>query len=588
MNEKKITENSVIEYRPLPENINLIKLLFYMLGCLRISDILIILFATAMITLVGTLYPMASNLLYNQILPAHKNELLLSVFLIFIGIVVVGALFSVIKNILLSGIRIRMSVMTEAAFFGRCLSLPVGFYRENPPAQVSEWMNEIPSFCKNFSDLIFGTWFTSLFALLYLIQIGYYVPSMLPFSVIIIASLFAICFIIAMLQSKWTKKRLVSTSVMTQTLYDLFYGVEKIKLNDAKEQAYKIWEDSYRDVSRYTYAPPVPVRLGTVLPMMISSAACVTALIVAGRSGLSAGEYMVFNAAFGMILGAAVSAGQTANIIASVKPEYELLNTILKTKPEYMGKSDSSENTEELNIEVKDVSFSYSSGKKILDNLSLTIPQGDYVAIVGRTGCGKSTLLRLLLGFETPDSGEVLYNGTNLMDHNLMDIRGNIGVVLQNDRLFPGSILENMKMANPDVTDEEIWEALKVAGMEEDVKKMPMQLHTHIGERSYFSGGQNQRLQIARAIMGKPKLLIMDEATSALDNETQAGIAAALDAMDCTRIVVAHRLSTIKNAKRILVLDGGHIVEDGDYETLMQNKNFFYELVCRQLGSADV
>ena len=133
MNENKYTENSVIKYRPLPENISLFKLLVYMLGCLRISDILIILFATAMITLVGTLYPMACNLLYNQILPAHKNSLLWSVFLIFIGIVVVGALFSVIKNILLSGIRIRMSVMTEAAFFGRCLSLPVGFYRANPP-----------------------------------------------------------------------------------------------------------------------------------------------------------------------------------------------------------------------------------------------------------------------------------------------------------------------------------------------------------------------------------------------------------------------------------------------------------------------
>ena len=588
MNENQFAENSVIKYRPLPDHISLFKLLVYMLGCLRISDVLIIFFASAMITLVGVLYPMAANLLYNQILPAHKNDLLWSVFLIFIGIVVVGALFSVIKNILLSGIRIRMSVMTEAAFFGRCLSLPVDFYRSNPPGQVSEWMSEIPSFCKNFSDLIFGTWFSSILSLLYLIQIGYYVPVMLPFSVIIIASLFAICFMIALLQCKWTRKKLISTSALTQTLYDIFYGVEKIKLNDAKKQAYQIWENSYKDVSRYTYAPPVPVRLGMVLPMMISTFASVSSLIVAGSCGLSAGEYMVFYSAFGMILGAAVSAGQTANLIASVKPEYELLSTILNTKPEYMGEAKTSESIEELNIEVKDLSFTYPSGKKVLENLSFSIPQGDYVAIVGRTGCGKSTLLRLLLGFETPDSGEVLYNGTNLRKHNLMDIRGKIGVVLQNDRLFPGSIRDNMKMANPNVTDDEIWEALRIAGMEEDVKRMPMQLHTHIGERSLFSGGQNQRLQITRAILGKPKLLIMDEATSALDNETQAGIAAALDAMDCTRIVVAHRLSTIKNAKRILVLNEGHIAEDGNYETLMAEKHFFYELVCRQLGTVDI
>ena len=219
----------------------------------------------------------------------------------------------------------------------------------------------------------------------------------------------------------------------------------------------------------------------------------------------------------------------------------------------------------------------------ILDNISLKIHPGQYVAIVGRTGCGKSTLVRLLLGFEKPDRGGIYYDGRDINKIDLKSLRKHIGVVTQNGRLFAGDIYSNIVVAAPDLSLDDAWEAARIAGMDEDIRKMPMGMNTLISEGGGgISGGQKQRIMIARAIAPKPKLLIFDEATSALDNITQRKVSQALDEMKCTRIVIAHRLSTIKQCDRILVLDKGHIVEDGTYDELMELKGYFSDLVKRQ------
>ena len=205
------------------------------------------------------------------------------------------------------------------------------------------------------------------------------------------------------------------------------------------------------------------------------------------------------------------------------------------------------------------------------------------MAIVGKTGCGKSTLMRLLLGFETPVSGAVYYDNRDLQTLDLPALRRNIGVVLQQSRLFAGDIYSNIAISAPWLTMDEAWEAAKLAGMDEDIKKMPMGMYTLIGEGGgALSGGQRQRLMIARAIASKPKILMFDEATSALDNITQRIVSDSLGQLRCTRIVIAHRLSTIRQCDRILVLDGGKIVEDGAYDELITAKGLFAELVRRQ------
>ena len=219
----------------------------------------------------------------------------------------------------------------------------------------------------------------------------------------------------------------------------------------------------------------------------------------------------------------------------------------------------------------------------VINDISVHIPSGQYVAIVGKTGCGKSTLLRLLLGFEHPSMGSIYYDKKDTCSLDMHSVRKQIGTVMQDGKLFQGSVYENIIIANPMLSMDEAWQAAEIAGIAEDIRKMPMGMHTQIsGIAGGISGGQRQRLMIARAVAPKPKILFLDEATSALDNITQKQVSDSLDTLKCTRVVIAHRLSTIKHCNRILVIDDGRIVEDGNYEELMAKKGFFAELVERQ------
>ena len=255
----------------------------------------------------------------------------------------------------------------------------------------------------------------------------------------------------------------------------------------------------------------------------------------------------------------------------------------LETEPEV---SDNSEIVTKLSggIELNNVYFRYTENSPyIVNDLSLKIRAGEYVAIVGRTGCGKSTLMRLLLGFEKPEKGAVYYDGKDLNRLDLRSLRRKIGSVIQSGGLFQGDIYSNIVISAPELTLNEAWEAAEIAGIADDIRAMPMGMHTIISEgQGGISGGQKQRLMIARAVAPKPKILMFDEATSALDNKTQKQVSEALDSMGCTRIVIAHRLSTIRHCDRILVLDKGSIIEEGSYEELIEKNGYFAELVERQ------
>ena len=233
---------------------------------------------------------------------------------------------------------------------------------------------------------------------------------------------------------------------------------------------------------------------------------------------------------------------------------------------------------------MSNLSFRYEEGAPlVLDDISLDIHPGEYVAIVGRTGCGKSTFMRLLLGFEKPTRGAVYYSRQDISDVDIRSLRRHIGVVLQSGTLLQGDLLMNITVANPKAGLDEAWAAAEMAGIADDIRKMPMGMQTLVSEGGGgISGGQRQRILIARAVCGKPKILMLDEATSALDNVTQRHVSDALDGLACTRVVIAHRLSTIRHADRIIMLDGGKVVEDGTYDELVARNGAFADLVARQ------
>jgi ABC-type bacteriocin/lantibiotic exporter with double-glycine peptidase domain len=292
---------------------------------------------------------------------------------------------------------------------------------------------------------------------------------------------------------------------------------------------------------------------------------------------MSAGNFIAFSVAYGMINPPSVAA------LVNLRPVLAQLKPFLQTAPEV---SQDKHNLVRLSgaIEMNHVFFRYNDKMPVvIDDLSLKIHKGQYVAIVGKTGCGKSTLIRLLLGFEKPQLGSIYYDSKDLEKLDLKSLRKLIGVVMQNGKLLQGSIYENIVIAAPHLTLDDAWAAAELAGLAGDIRAMPMGMFTMVSEGGGgFSGGQKQRLMIARAVVSRPRILFLDEATSALDNITQKHVAEALGRLRCTRLVIAHRLSTIRQCDRILVLEQGRVAEDGTYVELINRGGVFAELVARQ------
>ena len=267
-----------------------------------------------------------------------------------------------------------------------------------------------------------------------------------------------------------------------------------------------------------------------------------------------------------------------------MKPLLDSVRPILETVPEIEAKS-AQVDFLTGSIHMSHVSFRYQEDAPlVLDDINLDIKPGEYVGIAGKSGCGKSTLMRLLLGFEKPQSGGIYYDNYDLDKVDKTSLRRKIGCCLQSGSLFTGDIFHNITITAPWSTHDDAWEALRMASLEEDVRRMPMGLHTVVSEGGGgFSGGQKQRMLIARALIAKPDIIFFDEATSALDNISQKQVSDNLDQLHCTRVIIAHRLSTIRHCDRIIVIDKGKIVEEGNFDQLMEKKGLFYEMSLRQL-----
>ncbi len=583
-NQRLFDSEAIAFYKPFPlKKIGLGSVAKYIAETLSAADFALIALATLALSLIGMLSPKLNNILFAAVLPSGSVRLLLSIAVFTVSVSVSSLLISATKEMITARINTKMSVSVQAAAMMRIMSLPADFFKGYGSGDLSSRAAHISSLCNMLVSAVLTTGLTSVFSLIYISQIFIYAPVLVVPAIAVILATVAFSLISSFAQMRISKKQMELSAKESGMSYALISGIQKIKLAGAEKRAFARWGNLYAQNAKLTYNPPAFIKLNSVISLAISLIGNIVMYAAAVKSGVSVADYYAFGTAYGMVSGAFMSLAGMALTAAQIKPILETVQPFFNTVPEI---SEGKEVITRLSggIELTNVSFRYNENMPlILDNMSLKIRPGQYVAIVGKTGCGKSTLMRLLLGFEKPQKGAVYYDGRDIERIDLKSLRRRIGVVMQNGKLFSGDIYSNIVISAPWLTQSDAWDAAEKAGIAEDIRRMPMGMNTIISEGSGgISGGQRQRLMIARAIAPKPKILMLDEATSALDNLTQKRVSESLDSLKCTRIVIAHRLSTIKQCDRILVLDGGKITEDGTYDELIAQNGVFAELVERQ------
>ena len=580
----KLDEKAYCFYRPLPARALTVPDLFvHMLRSLDASDYVALIGASLISTLLGTVTPSVTKIIFGPVIESGQTSVVLPVITLMVGVTVSSLLIGVASGFVMSRVSTKLNIPLQASIMMRVLSLPASFFAGHQTGELSERVGAVSSLTSILQSMAFSTLLSSLFSFIYIFQIGTMTPALLVPALLFAAASCAVTLVVGFAQQRMTKRQLEVSSRLSSIQYALLSGVQKIKLAGAEKRAFANWANAYSASASLTYNGPALVRLSSTIQTAVSLTGTVIIYGAAVAGGVGVAEYMAFTAAYGMVTGAFNSLTGAVLQIAQIGPYLERAEPILKTVPESAtGKTLVSRLSG--GFELDHVSFSYGKGQpNVLTDISLKVRPGSYVAVVGKTGCGKSTLLRLLLGFETPQSGAVYYDGRDLAGLDVQGVRRNIGVVLQDGKLFQGSIYENISISAPGLSMEDAWHAAELAGFADDIRAMPMGMQTLVTEGGGgISGGQRQRLMIARAVAGKPRIVMFDEATSALDNVTQRIVSESLDELKCTRLVIAHRLSTIRHCERIVLIDQGRIAEDGTYDELIALGGQFADLVARQ------
>ncbi len=583
-NQHLFEAEAIAFYKPFPlKKISLPSLAAYIVRTLSASDFVMIALATLALSLIGMISPMISKLLFDRVLPSGSSRLLIAITFFSVCVSVSTLLISAVKNMITARIETKLNISVDAATMMRIMSLPADFFKQYSAGELANHAAQVGVLCKMLASTVLSTGLTSIFSLIYISQIFVYAPELVVPALMIILVTVVFSVVTSLVQMKLSIRQMEISGKEGGMTYALITGIQKIKLAGAEKRAFARWGNLYAENAKLTYGPPTFIKLNSVISLAISLVGTIVMYSMAVKSGISVADYYAFNTAYGMVSGAFMALAGIALTVSQIKPILNMVKPFFDAVPEV---SDGKQVITRLSggIELNNVSFRYSENMPlVVDDMSLKIRPGQYVAIVGKTGCGKSTLMRLLLGFEHPQKGAIYYDGRDLERIDLRSLRRRIGVVMQNGKLFQGDIYSNIVISAPWLSQDEAWEAAELAGIADDIRKMPMGMNTIISEGSGgISGGQRQRLMIARAIAPKPKILMFDEATSALDNITQKKISESLGSLKCTRIVIAHRLSTIKQCDRIIVLDRGKIIEDGKYDELIEKNGFFAELVARQ------
>ena len=571
-------------YQPMPmKKLGIPDLMLYMKRCISRADWILIVIFTLLVHVVGMLEPRIYSLVTGKVLQGRNLNVLYGAGVFLVSSAFAGQMLSVVQQLLMERINTKTSLAVEASMMMRLLSLPVSFFRRFASGDLASRAGAVNSLCEMLLQNIVSVGLSSLLSLVYVTQIFSFAPALVWPSLLVILATVVISVTASLAQIRITRDKMKLEAEESGMNFAVLSGIQKIRLSGAEKRSFARWSRLYARVARLEYNPPTFLKVNQVLVTAVSLIGTLVLYALAIENRIEPNHYYAFMNAYGHVNSAFAALAGIAISVAAIPPVLEMAEPILQAEPEVSEKREAVTGVSG-SIEISHVSFRYEENRNyILTDMNLKIGAGEYVAIVGRTGCGKSTLVRLMLGFEQPETGSIFYDHHDLSKIDPRSLRKHIGVVIQNGSLFQGDIYSNIAISAPELTLEEAWQAAETAGIADDIRKMPMGMQTVIAEgQGGISGGQKQRLMIARAIAPKPKILIFDEATSALDNKTQKQVSDALDKLHCTRVVIAHRLSTIRNCDRILMMDQGKIIEEGTYEELIRKQGAFADMVARQ------
>ncbi|MGW0611561.1 NHLP bacteriocin export ABC transporter permease/ATPase subunit [Streptomyces sp. NPDC002788] len=586
-NADEFEPRAVMFYRPLPERgLSPLRLLRFCMQGMR-GDLAGLLLSGLVTVAIGALVPIATGKVLGEFVPKAQTDLIVQVCLAVMLSSVVAAAFMLLQNLTILRLEGRIEATLQPAVWDRLLRLPTKFFTERSTGELASAAMGISSIRR----LLAGVGPTVAQSVTVgAMNLGLLLWFSVPMAMAAIGMLVVIAAVflgLGLWQVRWQRRLVVLSNKLNNQAFQTLRGLPKLRVAAAENYAYAAWASEFarsrelqQKVGRIKNITSV---LGAVyLPLCT----LLMFMLLAGpaRGSMSAAAFLTFNTSVTMVLTSVTQlTGAFVSAVAAL-PLFEEIKPVLEATPEVRTASTRPGPLTGA-IEARRLSFRYSDdGPLVLDDVSFEVRPGEFVAVVGPSGCGKSTLLRLLIGFDRPVSGSVLYDGQDLTALDQSAVRRQCGVVLQHAQPFTGSILDVICGTEP-YTPEEAMAAAEMAGLAEDIKRMPMGLHTIVSGSGAVSGGQRQRLMIAQALIRRPRILFFDEATSALDNETQRTVIESTKALNATRIVIAHRLSTVMDADRVVVMEDGKVIQQGPPAQLLADTNGrLHELVRRQMA----